>query len=453
MVYARRLTIAAVCLCFAIFAGVMCKAEDWPEWRGKGRNGVWAEAGIVDKFSSATLPASWVNPIGAGYSGPAVADGRVFVSDFRQGTGAMGIERAVALDERTGRMLWTREWPVDYAGLDYAIGPRATPTVDGGRVYFLGAVGNLFCLESSSGRLLWTKDFRRDFSSELPAWGFSAAPLIDGERVIVIAAGRPNAKVIALDKLTGEVKWRSLSSEDSEPGYSQPVLVRSGGVPQLIAWHAGAISSLDPLTGEPLWEYGFPIRMNTPIATPVISNGLLLVSAFFNGSRLLRLAPHAPAAELVWAGRSESEIDSDGLHALMGSPVIDGDYIYGVCSYGQMRCLRLSTGERVWESQAVTVERVRNASAFIVRNGNRYFINNDRGELIIAKFSPDGYSEISRASMIVPTTKAGANRREKGAVNWSHPAYANGHVFARNDEEIRAVDLRIPVEFNESKVR
>jgi hypothetical protein len=90
----------------------------------------------------------------------------------------------------------------------------------------------------------------------------------------------------------------------------------------------------------------------------------------------------------------------------------------------------------------VTVERARNASAFIVRNGSRYFINNDRGELIIAKFSPSGYSEISRADLLEPTTEAGANRREKGAVNWSHPAYANGHVFARNDKEIRAVDLR-----------
>lgn len=449
----RRLKILATGLFAATFLRFECNAEDWPEWRGKGRNGVWAESGIVEKFPSADLPASWITPIGAGYSGPAVADGRVFVSDFRRGTGTGGTERAAALDERTGRILWTREWPADYAGLDYALGPRATPTVDGSRVYILGAVGNLLCLESSSGRAIWTKDFRRDFGAELPAWGFSAAPLIDGERVIVIAAGRPNAKVIALDKLTGEEKWRSLSSEDSEPGYSQPVLIRSGGVPQLIAWHAGAISSLDPATGELWWEHGFPVRMNTPIATPVIGNGLLLVSAFFNGSRLLRLAPDRPAAEVVWAGRSESEIDSDGLHALMGSPVIDGDYLYGVCSYGQMRCLRLSTGERVWESQAVTVERARNASAFIVRNGDRYFINNDRGELIIAKFSPDGYSEISRASLIGPTTKAGANRRQKGAVNWSHPAYANGHVFARNDEEVRAVDLRLPAMFDESKVR
>jgi outer membrane protein assembly factor BamB len=126
----------------------------------------------------------------------------------------------------------------------------------------------------------------------------------------------------------------------------------------------------------------------------------------------------------------------------MGSPVIDGDHIYGVCSYGQLRCLRLTTGEGVWVSHAVTVARARNAAALINRTGSRYFINHDRGELIIARFSPSGYSEISRADLLEATTEAGANRREKGALNWSHPAYANGHVFARNDKEIRAVDLR-----------
>ena len=164
----------------------------------------------------------------------------------------------------------------------------------------------------------------------------------------------------------------------------------------------------------------------------------LLVSAFFNGSRLYRAG--GGSSHLVWKGSSDSAVRPDGLHALMGAPVIDGDYIYGVCSYGQLRCLRVSTGERVWETQAVTVEKARNASAFIVRNGERYFINNDRGELIIARLSPGGYEEIDRTKLIVPTSKPGA-RRELGAVNWSHPAYAGRSIFARNDEEIVCASL------------
>jgi outer membrane protein assembly factor BamB len=119
----------------------------------------------------------------------------------------------------------------------------------------------------------------------------------------------------------------------------------------------------------------------------------------------------------------------------VNTPVIDGGHIYGICSYGQFRCLRLSTGERVWETLAVTKEKARWASGFIVRNGDRYFINNDRGELIIARLSPKGYEEISRTALIKPTSNPG-NRRELVNVNWSHPAYANRHIVARNDEEI-----------------
>ena len=123
--------------------------------------------------------------------------------------------------------------------------------------------------------------------------------------------------------------------------------------------------------------------------------------------------------------------------------MIDGDYIYGICSYGQFRCLRASTGERIWETQDVTMEKARWATGFLVRNADRYFINNDRVDLIIARLSPEGYHEISRAKLIKPTSNSG-NRRELGAVNWSHPAYANRHILARNDEEIISVSLAKP---------
>ena len=131
---------------------------------------------------------------------------------------------------------------------------------------------------------------------------------------------------------------------------------------------------------------------------------------------------------------------TDGLHALVTTPVIQGDYVYGICSYGQLRCLNAKTGERVWETLDATKEQARWASGFLVRNGDRFFINNDRGELIIAKLSPERYEEISRTKLLKPTSRSG-NRRELGAVNWSHPAYANRHIFARNDEEIISVSL------------
>jgi outer membrane protein assembly factor BamB len=169
-----------------------------------------------------------------------------------------------------------------------------------------------------------------------------------------------------------------------------------------------------------------------------VSGDRLLVSSFFNGSMLVDLL-----GRRIWKGRSDSEIDTDGLHAVVNTPVIDGDHVYGICSYGQLRCLRLATGERVWETMDLLQEKARWASGFMVRSGDRYFINTDRGDLVMARLSPRGYEEIGRTALIKPTTDPG-NRRQRGAVNWSHPAYANRHVIARNDEEIVSYSLARP---------
>src|SRR5215813_7489799 len=214
---------AAVCLLSSV------RAEDWPEFRGKGRTGVWNETGIVATFPSNTLSAVWRTPVNAGFAGPAVSAGRVFLTDFKVAAGLKGTERALALDEKTGKVLWTREWPADYKGMGYAIGPRATPTVDGDRVYVVGASGVLLCLNAATGSVIWRKDYAKDYGMELPTWGITSAPLIDGSRLITIVGGKPDAKVMAFDKMTGQEIWRALPS-DSEQGYCQPVIFEIGGI-------------------------------------------------------------------------------------------------------------------------------------------------------------------------------------------------------------------------------
>ena len=173
-------------------------------------------------------------------------------------------------------------------------------------------------------------------------------------------------------------------------------MIVEAGVPQLIIWHPKAVASLNPATGAVYWEQEFKVNMGMTLATPVFSRPHLFVSSFYNGSMLLDLFDRRSAVR--WRGKSENEINTDGLHAVVNTPVIDGDYIYGICSYGQFRCLNLKTGQRVWETMEVTKEKARWASGFIVRQDDRYFINNDRGELIIAKLSPKGYHEISRTN-------------------------------------------------------
>ena len=425
----------------AILTTSLASAEDWPEWRGRGRTGVWIEAGILDTFPANGLKVNWRTPIRSGYSGPAVAAGRVFVTDFARQQRNRGTERILCLDERTGKILWTREWEADYIGLmdTYATGPRATPTVDQERVYVLGSKGKLLCLEVRTGSLLWEKDYQKDYQTEVPVWGMTAAPLVEGDLLICLVGGQSSAKVVAFNKHTGKEVWRALSS-DSEPGYSPPFALTSGGRRQIIVWHPQAVSSLEVTTGKELWEIPFKVDTALSVATPVLSGRHLLVSSFYNGSMLLKLDELKPNADMIWRGKSKSEIDTDGLHSLISTPVIVGESVYGVCSYGQFRCLDLRTGTRVWETLEVTKEKARWASGFLVKNGERFFINNDRGELIIAKLSPDRYHEIARTSLIKPTTRVG-NRRELGVVNWTHPAYANRQIFTRNDQEIISASL------------
>ncbi len=424
------------------------QADDWPEWRGAGRLGILTESGLVDTFPAEGLPVAWRTPIHSGYSGPAVAAGRVFITDARRPDprSTAVVERALALDEQTGAVLWTHEWETDYAGLQlvYAIGPRATPTVDDDRVYVLGAMGNLLALNVEDGSILWQKDYAKDFNTAVPSWGMTGAPLVDGDRLICLVGGEPNAKMMAFDKYTGEEIWRALSS-DWEPGYSQPIIIEAGGARQLIAWHPRDISSLDPETGEIYWEIRHIVDMGINPATAVQSGRYLFFTSQYGGARMLVLDETAPEATVLWEGVGESDPeygrDFNTLNSVISTPLIQGAYVYGVDGHGVLRCLEIATGRRVWETEALIGERTNWATAFFVRNGDRYFINTDTGDLVIATFSPEGYNEVSRTHLIDPTHPYVRRRISGAAVNWSHPAYANKHIVVRNDEEIVRLSL------------
>ncbi len=436
----RRLHAALWLGLITVLATASLKAEDWPEWRGSGRLGLWTETGIVDRFPTGGLTATWRTPVNAGYAGPAVAGGRVYVVDARPaGRPNHMIERIVALDEQSGSVLWTQEWEANYSGLQlvYAIGPRATPTVDGDRVYVLGAMGHLLALDVKDGHVRWQKDFVKDFDAEVPSWGMAGAPLVDGDRLICLVGGQPDAKVMALNKLTGEEIWRALSS-DWEPGYGQPTIIETAGVRQLIVFQPKAISSLDPATGKIRWEVPHTVEMGMTVPTPVRSGPYLFVTSQWGGARMLKLAESGAAATVLWSGPGESDREypmPNSLNAVISTPVIQGEYLYSLDNFGILHCVELATGKHVWESRDVLKERAMYGTAFFVRNGDRYFINTDRGELVIARLSPTGFEEIDRTKVIEPTHPY-VRRRELPLVLWSHAAYANRHVVLRNDKEI-----------------
>ncbi len=431
-------------LCLALLSVLLtsaARADDWPQWLGPQRDGVWRETGILQKFPAGGPKVLWRAPIQGGYAGPAVADGRVYVTDR---VVSPPQERVLCLDEKSGKVLWKHEYECRYSGIQYPAGPRTTPLVRGGKVYTLGAAGDLFCFDAAGGKVIWSKNFRKDFGARVPLWGFAAHPLLDGDRLICLVGGKDHV-VMAFDKDTGKEKWHALSLErgDTQIGYCPPMIYRVGSGPrQLIIWHPEGVNSLDPVTGKVYWSQEFFAKANLTVPTPRLAGDLLLVTSFYNGSMLLKLSDGAkPGAEVVWRskGRGETVGATDKLHSIMPTPFIDGGYIYGVCSYGELRCLRLEDGKRIWETRKPTSggEPVRWANAFLVKNGERYFLFNEKGDLIIARLSPKGYDEIDRTHVLDPTNRLSADR----LVLWSHPAFANKCMFARNDKEIVCVSL------------
>lgn len=408
-------------------AGVAAEAAEWPQWRGPRRDGVWREPALQSRFAAERLAARWTANIGAGYSGPAVADGRTFVTDRPAGK---EVERVLVFDAATGNLLWQHEWPANYQDLDYASGPRATPTVDGSRVYVKGATGVLKCLNVKDGAVVWQRDLVADFKARVPVWGMVGAPLVDGDSVLVNVGGKPSAAIIAFDKRTGKVRWQKL---DDRPGYAPPTIIEHGGIRQLLYWSAEALNALDPATGESYWRIPFKDRADMTICSPVLHDDHLFVSSYYGGSLMLQLGSQRPSAEVVW--RDERGKPAT-LALCISTPILKGEHLYGVDRSGVLKCLEISSGKAVWTTSKATGTE-NHANAHIIQYGDRELLFNEAGELILAELSPEGYRELSRTQVIDPTAGVADHR----AVDWSHPAFALGHIFVRNDGELRCIPL------------
>jgi len=402
-------------------------ADDWPQWRGPHRDGVWQEKGVIQKFDRLPLPIRWRAKISNGYSGPTVARGRVYVTD--RVTAPTQLERIHCFDAMTGEQIWSYSYKCKYERFEHRDGPRASVTIDQGRAYSLGAMGHLFCFDAAKGTVLWSKDLDAEYKIKMPLWGIAASPLVEDGLVIVQVGGRDNACLVALDKLNGKEKWRALNDPAS---YSAPIVIEQAGKRVLVCWTGDNLVGLEPLTGKLYWQHPFTQRMVHNIATPVFKNNYLFVSSFFDGSLLLKVNPDRLAVEQLWRRKGPNERNTDSLHCCISTPLLQGDYIYGVDSYGELRCLDLNTGNRIWESLHA-VPKARWANIHLVRNQDKIWMFNERGELIISKLSPQGFHEISRAKLINPTR---GQLSQRGGVCWSHPAFAYRHVYIRNDKEL-----------------
>ena len=417
-------------------------AADWPQWMGPNRDDVWTETGIVDKFPAGGPKTLWRTPIAGGYSGPATAGGKVYVMDYVRSTGEAkndpgaraelsGRERVLCLDAASGQQVWKHDYDCKYR-ISYPAGPRCTPTVAGGKVYCLGAEGNLTCLDSAKGGVVWQKDLKAEYKIESPMWGFCGHPLVDGQKLICLVGG-PGSVAVAFDKDTGKQLWKALSAP--EPGYCPPTIIESGGQRQLLIWHPKALNSLNPETGEVYWSEKLEPQYGMSVAAPRKSGDFLYASGIGSVATLFKLDRAKPAASVVWDGQPNTAV-----YCANSTPVIDGGVIYGNdCQVGNLRAVDLATGKRLWESFQPTTggeRRESHGTVFITKNADRFFLFSETGDLIIARLSAQGYEEISRAQILEPTAEAFGRK-----VVWSHPAYANRCAYVRNDKEIVCISL------------
>jgi len=418
------------------------RGDDWPQWLGPQRDGVWRETGILEKFPANGPTVLWRAPLDGGYAGPAVAAGRVYVTDYVS-TGdktpdpgtrneLVGKERVHCLDAKTGQMIWRHEYDCPYK-ISYPAGPRCTPTVAGGKVYTLGAEGNLFALDAATGKVVWSRELKKDYQTTSPVWGFTGHPLVDGQKLICLVGGAGSV-VVAFDKDTGAELWKSLSAK--EAGYCAPSIIEAGGKRQLLMWHPQAINGLDPETGKVYWTAPLEPLYSMSIQSPRKLGDLLYAGGIGDQAVALKLASDKPAVSEVWRGEKTT-----GVYPTCSPPFLEDGVIYGACQQGHFRAVDLATGKRLWETFAPTTGKrfASSGSVFFVKNGDRFFMLGESGDLIIARLSRDKYDELARVHVIDPTGDAFGRR-----VVWSHPAFANRAMYARNDKEIICVSLASP---------
>ncbi|MDB4862027.1 PQQ-binding-like beta-propeller repeat protein [Pirellulaceae bacterium] len=449
-------TIRTFFLANSIYLLFLCSSiqgEDWTQWLGNARDGVWREANILTTFPEDGPKLLWKSSIGSGYSGPSIANGKVYVMDRIEGGDARtakdlhdgnppknynfvrklipGKERLLCLEEKTGKILWSHQWDCPYTTVAaYAIGPRVTPTVDGDRVYALGAEGHFFCFDSQTGAIIWQRDFKDDYGLTIPEWGTAAHPLIDGDHVISIVGGEEST-VVAFNKHTGEEVWRALTSK--QPGYCPPIIYTINGVRQLIIWHGDGLQSIDPQTGDLFWTVDVIPTYAMSIGHPVLYENKLYMMAWARVSASVEVADSGKDAKLLWAGDTQR-----GIGGVFCTAVIDNGFIYACGVGGRYTCAKLEDGTRQWTTYKPSTGQRPAAwgNVFTIKHQDRYFLANDLGDLIIAKLSPDGYEEISRTNLIEPTHWVAGR-----TLVWSHPAFANRCVYLRNDKEIRCYYL------------
>jgi outer membrane protein assembly factor BamB len=380
----------------------------WTDFRGPARDGRYDEAAINTRWPSGGLPRLWSQPVGGGYASFVVAEGRAFTIEQRRNK-----EVVAAYDVETGRELWTHAYDAEFKESMGGDGPRATPTWNEGRVYSLGALGDLRCLEAKTGKLAWSKNILADNGAQNLQWGVSGAPLVVDDKVIVLPGGPSGKSVVAYNKLTGARVWSSLSDRAS---YTSPMLVTLSGRPQVLVVTATRVAGLEAEGGSLLWEFPWEVPNVANIAQPVIvdANRFVISAGYGKGAALVEVmrSGNSFSAAKVWENVS--------MKNKFNSSVIHDGYLYGL-DEGILTCLDVRTGDRKWKGGRYGYGQL------LLANGHLIVIT-EEGELVLLRATPDKQDELAKFEAIQGKT-------------WNYPAIAGGRLLVRNQTQMACFDL------------
>jgi outer membrane protein assembly factor BamB len=403
----RRLLIIAIVA--AVLLSSAAFAADWPQFRGPSSNGISAEKGIAKTWNQAAPKMLWKTPLtDNGYAGPSVAGGKVFIIDHK---GGQDIVRA--LDVKTGKEVWKYNYP-DAEGDNYGFS-RATPTVSGGRVYTIGRMGVVSCLDAKTGAKIWSRDTLADFKGNKPQWNYAMSPVIDGNKVIVCPGG-PDASVVALDKTTGKTIWQGGGSD--LPGYSTPVIATIDGKKQYVVLTGVSLIGVDAATGTLLWRQGWKTMYDINGAQPiVIGNTVFITSGYGHGCGLIE----------VQGGNAKIKWENKELVGRFSSPVLLGGFIYGVGEPGALVCLDPSTGIAKWKYGGK--DDGFEFGGLVAIDGVLLVADGKSGKLTMVTQSPDSYQELGKFTPL-------------GGQSWTAPIVANGNLIMRNKSDVACFALK-----------
>ena len=381
----------------------------WTDFRGPNRDGHYTQTSIRTDWPAAGLEPVWSQPIGGGYASFVVAQEVAFTIEQRREQ-----EVVAAYDLATGRELWAHTWDADFREPMGGPGPRATPTWHAGRIYALGATGQLWCLEADTGDVIWERDILSDSQATNLTWAMSAAPLVVDDLVVVQPGGTTGWSVVAYNRNTGDVVWHAL---DDVQAYTSPMTATLASVRQVLTVTANRAVGLDPRDGELLWEHPWVVGPPPSMAQPVlVGDDRVFLSGSGAGATVIELsrAHDRFTVETVWSNnRMKNKFSSSVLHE---------GYLYGLDG-AILACIDAATGELQWKGGRYGYGQLLLADGHLV-------VITERGDLVLVRATPAGHEEVASSDAIEGKT-------------WNVPALADGQLLVRNSRQMAAFDLRL----------